>query len=283
MNELRIWICGAKGKIGKSLVPYFENKGYIVLASDIEVDISKIDAVFTYAERHRPDMIINCAAMTGFLNCEENELEAYKVNALGARNVAIVAQSIHAKLIHISSDDVFSGTQKQHLNEFDTPLPSTVYGKSKLAGESMIKEVNTKHIIVRSSWIYDMTSDNFLYHLFESVKANKEIGVSSQQYSSPTSIDTFMHLLHVLITSQEYGLFHASCEGECSRYEFACKALMFAGIDESLVKPSETHEYGQSGHIILDNLMLKMTDVDHMPTWDVELEHFIKKHGGAFV
>ena len=281
MNELRIWICGSSGKIGKHLTNYFEAEGYTVLGSDMEVNITKVEEVMHFAQSHQPDVIINAAAYTGFENCEQNSLQAYKVNALGARNVAAAANRIHAKLIHISSDDVFTGTDHAMLNEFDQPKPTTTYGKSKLAGEQMIRELHPRHVIIRSSWIYDFSQGGFLRTIFDKVANNEVVEVSDTQFSSPTSIDAFTKLLHKLVNANEYGIFHASCEGECSRYEFVVQALILANMDATLIKKATTIKDGQSGHIRLDNLMLKMTEIDYMPSWKKELECFIKIQGGV--
>lgn len=277
MNELRIWVTGAQGKLGKSLVNYLSEQGYVVLPSDKEVDVTDLDAIIHYAESHRPDVIINCAALTGIAVCEENQLEAYKVNALGARNVASAAQRIRAKIIQISTDDVFAGTEKMTLNEFDTPTPTTIYGKSKLAGETMVKELNPKHMIIRSSWIYDIEPGNFLHDLFENIIKGNTYAASTEQFSSPTSAIALCKLVEILMDSSEYGVFHASCEGECSRYEFAKKALTYAGLTSELLVEGNS-EYGQQGHFILDNLMLKMTGIYTMPTWDKELKRFIEEY-----
>lgn len=280
MNELRIWITGAQGKLGKNLVQYLGKQGYTVLPSDKEVDVTDLDAMIHYAESHRPDVIINCAALTGIAVCEENELQAYKVNTLGARNVAAAAQRVRAKIIQLSTDDVFAGTERITLNEFDLPTPTTIYGKSKLAGEMMVKELNPKHIIIRSSWLYDMEEGNFLYDMFKSIQEGTTFAASSKQYSSPTSAIALCKLVEILMESSEYGLFHASCEGECSRYEFAHKALTYAGMSTELLK-DENGEYGQQGHFVLDNLMLKMTGIYTMPTWESELKRFIDEYKGG--
>lgn len=277
MNELRIWVTGAQGKLGKSLVNYLSNQEYVVLPSDKEVDVTDLDAMIHYVESHRPDVIINCAALTGITVCEKNQLEAYKVNALGARNVAAAAQRIRAKIIQISTDDVFAGTEKGLLNEFDIPTPKTIYGKSKLAGEMMVRELNPKHVIIRSSWIYDIEPGNFLHDLFKHIIEGKTFAASAKQFSSPTSASALCKLIEILMESSEYGVFHASCEKECSRYEFAKKALAYANLSDELLVEGNS-EYGQQGHFILDNLMLKMTGIYTMPTWDHELECFIKEY-----
>lgn len=281
MNGLRIWITGAQGRLGSSLVQYLNTAGYTILPTDREVDVRDLDAMLHYAETNRPDVIINCAAVTGFAQCEANELEAYKVNTLGARNAAAASHRIRAQIIHISTDDVFAGTEAGTLNEFDTPTPTTIYGKSKLAGESMVKELNPKHIIIRSSWLYDMAPGNFLHDMFHKIVNNETVSVSKGQFSSPTSASSLCHLIESLMVSGEYGLFHASCEGQCSRYDFAKSALTFAGLSTDLLREGDS-DYGQEGHFVLENLMLKMMDIYPMPLWTEELQRFIDeyKNGG---
>lgn len=275
MNELRIWVTGAQGRLGNNLVEYLSEHDYTVFPTDKEVDVTCLEDVMAYGESQRPDVIINCAAVTGFRTCHNNELEAYKVNTLGARNMALVAQRIRSKLIQISTDDVFQGEYREVHNEFEKPQPITVYGRSKLAGEEFVKELCQKHIIIRSSWLYGDQPGNFLYDLFEEVKNGHKVTAAKDQFSSPTSVLSLCELIEVLMQGNEYGLFHASCEGHCSRYEFARKALEFAGYDPDYVVSGE-NEYGQVGNFILENLMLKMTDLYTMPTWEEDLERFVK-------
>ncbi|RHS95881.1 dTDP-4-dehydrorhamnose reductase [Erysipelatoclostridium sp. AM42-17] len=279
MNELRIWVTGAHGKLGQNLVSYLSENEYMVLPTDQEVDVCRLEEVMHYGESQRPDVIINCAAITGISKCERHELDAYKVNTLGARNMALVAQRIHAKLIQISTDDVFQGENDQKLNEFEKPQPTTVYGKSKLAGEEFIKELYPKHIIIRSSWLYGNQPGNFLYDLFKQVVNNQQVEVSKEQFSSPTSVLSLCKVIEVLMNGNEYGLFHASCEGQCSRYEFARRALEIAGYSPDHVI-SGHNEYGQTGNFVLENLMLKMTDIYTMPSWQDDLKNFIEQIKG---
>ncbi len=277
MSEWKVWITGASGKIGQALIKYLDPMKYVVLATDKDLDVTDLNEVTKYAEMNRPDVIINCAAITGFENCEINQLEAYRVNVLGARNTATAAQRIRAKIIQISTDDVFSGENSSPLTEFDTPVPTTIYGKSKLAAEGFVRELNPKHIIVRSSWVYDMSQFSLLTEVFESAKNGNKVKVCVNQFSSPTSAEAFCHLIITLMESNEYGIFHASCEGSCSRYEFAKKALEIAELPTDCLEEDTMVVNGQGGTIVLENLMLKMTGVDTMESWEKELERYLDK------
>lgn len=282
MVELKIWITGASGNIGKELVNYFKNDKYVVLATDKEVDVTDYEQISHYAFRHHPDVIINCAALTGFECCKEEELEAYRVNALGARNTAMAAHSIRAKIIQISSDDVFTSYTHEAMNEFDTPKPKTIYGKSKLAGEILVRELNPKHIILRSSWIYDLKKENILNQIIQSAKAKQEIKVYAKQFGSPTSIDAFCKVLGFLIESNEYGTFHASCQGVCSRFDFAQKVCEILNLDSQYIQADKYVTIGQDGYTILENLMLKMTKVYTMLPWQEELATYLQVHRGEW-
>ena len=138
----KIWITGAEGHIGTALLELLEGVEYQLLPTDIhEVDITKIDEVTQFVYVNRPDVIINCAGMTDVAECEKNIDEAYRVNAIGVRNVALAANDIDAKVIQISTDDVFDKESRIPYNEFDTVHPRTIYGKSKEAGEKILTQL----------------------------------------------------------------------------------------------------------------------------------------------
>ena len=127
MNGMSVWIAGARGQLGSAIYKILhENVNVEVLTSDLDVDVRNMVDVDSFASMNHPDVIINCAGMTDLAMCERNVEEAYRVNALGARNLSIAARKVNAKLIHISTDDVFDGTAKQPLNEFDRTNPLTV-------------------------------------------------------------------------------------------------------------------------------------------------------------
>ena len=145
----KIWVCGARGQIGQAVNDVVDKLEFEMLDTDVDdLDVTDTDEVLRFGEMNRPDIIINCSGMTDISSCEENPSQAFKVNALGARNLAIVAAKMQAKMVQLSTDDVFDGRSTEPYTEFDLVNPGTVYGKSKLAGENYVKEFTTKHFIV---------------------------------------------------------------------------------------------------------------------------------------
>lgn len=272
-----IWITGASGRLGAEIVKRLkEDTENRVVATDIsDVDISDSAAVHKAAELYRPTVIINCASISNVSYCEEHMIEAFKVNALGARNLANAARKNNAKIIQLSTDDVFSSDNVVPMTEYDTPNPTTVYGKSKLAGENYVRELNPKHLIVRSSWVYGAGENHFFSFVEEQAKKGEKFLVPSYKISSPTSAYTLADLICSLVDKSEYGIIHASCEGSCTRLEFARAILSGLSCDPELAV-EEKSEDGSVKSTLLENLMLKMTEIYEMPDWQTDLEDYIK-------
>ena len=183
----KIWISGANGQIGKALNDIINPMEYEVFDTDIEdLDITDIHEVFRFIEISRPDIIINCSAVTDIATCEEDPKYAFKVNALGARNLSIAAKKLEAKMVQISTDDVFDGRGIEPYTEFDSTNPNTVYGKSKLAGEGYVKEFTNKHFIIRSNWVYG-DGENFVKKFLAKVDRGENLSIAADQFASPTS------------------------------------------------------------------------------------------------
>ncbi|MCQ2508519.1 MAG: NAD(P)-dependent oxidoreductase [Dorea sp.] len=278
MKNTSIWIVGSKAKIGRALVTLLKrNPEYRLLTTDREVDVTDLAAVTMMADRNRPEIIINCSAVAPADYCEEHEVEAYAVNALGARNLAIVSRKHNAKLIHISTDDVFCGVSQRAKNEFDVPTPDTVYGKSKYAGEQFIKNLNPKHLIIRSSWIYgEGGHKDYVAKVLEKGKAGEHFKASIQNISSPTSANAIAKFIIKLLHTEEYGIYHAAAEGITTRHHFAATILKMAGYDPSLAQPEYSHEGVVITSTLLRNLMMELTGIHKMDEWEKELETYIK-------
>ena len=283
-RNLKIWITGANGQLGRAILRQMkqEKELYSVLASDMDVDITDMDAISRYARSTHPNVIINCAGMTDVSACEENMVKAYKVNALGARNMAAAARIVDAKIIQISTDDVFAGIRKDRLTEFDMAIPNTVYGKSKLAGEELVRELNPKHLVIRSSWMYG-DGENFLTRLLAKIDKGETVHVPFDQVSTPTSADSLAKAIMKLSESTEYGIYHASCLGCCSRYDFAKKILELTGKNLEQIQPITIEELSggieRPKNTILENLMMEMTEIYTMPFWEDDLEKYLEVRG----
>ena len=168
----KIWVTGASGRVGRMIRNMLDMREVELFETDKEdLDITSAEDVTLFGLRNRPNTIINCAGLTDLKMCEQHVEEAYKVNALGARNLSAVARKLDARIIQLSTDDVFSSSEDRKFHEFDTPKPVTVYGKSKLAGENFVKELAPKHLIIRSSWVYGKGGANFVNMIID--KAEK--------------------------------------------------------------------------------------------------------------
>lgn len=190
MSITRVWIAGAGGRLGSALYHRFSgNTDYKLVTSDRDVPIEDAREAGRFADLNHPDVIINCAGLTDVRACEEKPEEAYKINAIGARNLAVAARRIDAKLIQISTDDVFDGDDDAALCEFDDAHPTTMYGKSKYAGEKLVRELTDKHVIVRSSWLYGVGSYDFVDRVLDNAKKDGKVVLPEDEISSPTSAD----------------------------------------------------------------------------------------------
>ena len=277
---LKVWIVGSEGQIGEAINEMLNPLEIEALNTDKnELDITKTDEVLRFGEINRPDVIINCAALTDVELCEKEPEHAFRVNALGARNLSIVARKTGAKMVQLSTDDVFDGFGKRPYTEFDDTNPITVYGKSKLAGEKYVKEFTHKHFIIRSNWVYG-TGNNFVNRVLASADEGQALSVAEDQYGSPTSARDLARIILYLIRTNEYGTYHATCKGVCSRYEFAKEVLRLSGKKEPLnpgPTPQSDLSSARPAYAVLDNFILRIIDVYDMPDWKESLAEFMKE------
>lgn len=278
----KIWISGAHGHIGSALVKLLDYTKYKFIATDKnEVDITDIDSVHTFCRINRPDIIINCSGLTDLEECANNPDLAYAVNAVGVRNIAQEAEAIGAKLIQISTDDVFGTTENNTpLNEFDSISPRSIYGKSKAAGEKFVRALMSRYVIVRSSWVYGVGKD-YISLVLNAVEKGEDFYAAANQYSSPTSAKELAKVLMEFIDNEYYGTYHIVCKGCCSRYEYANEILKLTNnlgkirihsyIDESDNRPK---------YSVLDNMMIRITGVEEPKDWKNALAEYLTETGG---
>ena len=229
---------------------------------------------------NRPDVIINCTGVTDTKLCEEEPELAYRVNALGARNLSIVARKNGAKMVQLSTDDVFDGKSKKPYTEFDDTNPLTVYGASKRAGENYVKEFTHKHFIIRSNWVYGKYGHNFVNQVLEAAEKENTLSVAADQFGSPTSAKDLARMILYLINTNEYGTYHVTCSGVCNRHEFAQEILRLSGKKIELkAVPTEQSDLSavRPPYAVLDNFILRIIDMYDMPDWKESLEEFMNE------
>lgn len=223
---MKILITGSKGQLGLELTRQLTgNKEYeLILTDREELNIVDIDNVNEVILSNKPDVVINCAAHTAVDLCETDIENAYKINAIGPRNLAIACEKIGAKFVQVSTDYVFDGKGKRPYREDDGTCPNSIYGTSKLMGENFTKEFCSKYFIVRTAWLYG-EGNNFVRTMIKLSETNKELNVVNDQFGSPTSTVDLAKAIINLIHTEHYGTYHGTCEGQCSWYDFAKKYL----------------------------------------------------------
>ncbi len=294
---MKIMITGCHGQLGNELQSILKSgkseigaapEGVLnaeILPVDIDtLDISDMAAVSDYVNANRPDVIINCAAMTNVDGCESDYKTAFKVNALGVKNLAVSAENIGAKLIHVSTDYVFAGNGTKPYCEWDKVNPQSVYGASKALGEKYALSFCKKTFVVRTSWLYGYIGKNFVKTVRRVIKANGGIGVVCDQRGNPTNANDLAHHLLKLAVTEEYGIYHCTGEGECSWYDFAVKIAEYSGLGDT-VTPCTTEEYNAKFNVptkrpeysSLRNLALECTVGNEMRDWQEALKEYISK------
>ncbi len=286
---MSVLITGANGQLGTDLCRVLPDVKVIPLThADVEItDMNSVKAAFT---RHRPAIAINTAAYVRVDDCETEQDKAFLVNALGARNVTVVCQDIGAKLVHISTDYVFGGESEPHTTpytEFDFPIPPNVYGKSKLAGENLVRHLCAKHFIIRSSGLFGVAGasgkgGNFVETMLRLAKERDELRVVNDQVFSPTHTNDLAKKITQLIETEYYGIFHITNKGTCSWYEFAKEILRLAGLETPVI-PITSDQYPQKARrpsfSVLDNYHLRLLGMDDMRPWQEALGDYMISKG----
>lgn len=281
---MKILVTGCKGQLGREIVNQLEDKKTkdefieILKCDKDTLDISNFNEVNAYILEHKPEIIINCAAFTNVDLCEEKEELAYKINALGAKNLAIASEKIKSKLVYISTDYVFKGDKKTPYKEDDTTNPASVYGKSKFLGEQYTRAFCSKYFIIRTAWLYG-DGNNFVKTMLRLSESKKEINVVDDQVGSPTSAKDLAICVLNLINTEYYGTYHGTNNGVCSWYDFAKKIFEIKNIDIK-VNPITSDEFqskvNRPSYSVLNNFMLKLIDMDNFRDWEEALKEYLR-------
>lgn len=276
----KLIITGCNGQLGRAvneeLKAYPE---YSAINTDVEeLDITNIDAVNEFVKENKPYAIINCAAYTSVDKCETDGDVAYRINAIGPRNLSIAAAKYGAKFVHISTDYVFAGDAKEPYTEFDQPGPNTMYGATKLAGERFVQQFAKDYFIIRTAWLYG-DGKNFVKTMLRLAESNDSIRVVNDQFGTPTSAKELAKAILYLLPTENYGIFHGTCEGSCSWADFAQEIFRLAGKDTTVV-PVTTAEYNapapRPAYSILENKMFKLTTDFSFAEWHEAIEDYMK-------
>lgn len=290
---MRILITGALGQLGLALKQLLKEQGNheLFLTDAVEsakdavkaLDITDEATVSTCITDIKPDVIINCAAFTAVDLCESEQDKAYHINSLGPKYLAMAADKVGAKLVHISTDYVFDGQATHPYTENDSTNPMSIYGKTKLQGDKFVLEYCKNAFILRSAWIYG-EGKNFVKTMLRLAESGKKIRVVEDQYGTPTSALELARVILFLMETESYGIYHATCEGSTNWYEFALTIFKEAGIEVE-VEPITTSEYPTPAkrptYSVLDNQALRERHGYVMKDWKDAFHEYMQENSLA--
>ncbi|WP_373483466.1 dTDP-4-dehydrorhamnose reductase [Acetobacterium sp.] len=282
---MKVLLTGSNGQLGRELTWQLEKKKIDHVGYDIpEFDITDKEKMMAIIVKEQPTVIINCGALTNVDGCETQKDLAMAINGIGPKHLAEIARDQDIVLVQVSTDYVFDGAGitvdgalRPYL-ETDPIDPKTVYGESKAAGEKAVSETTPKYFIVRTAWLYG-DGNNFVKTMLELASKHPKLTVVNDQVGSPTSTVDLAAAIIDLIHTDHYGLYHGTCEGQCSWYDFAVEIFRLSGIEipvepvtsEQFVRPAPRPKYS-----VLENKALNDLQMNQFRSWQVSLAEYLK-------
>ena len=272
---MNILITGANGQLGNEMrVLSAQHPQHTYFFTDVaELDITSEDAVTTFVKENAIDVIVNCAAYTNVDRAEIDEPLAYAINATAVENLGRSG----AKVIHVSTDYVFSGESFVPYTENDAVAPRTAYGRTKLAGEQLLLAVSPDAIIIRTAWLYSTYGNNFVKTMLRLGHERDSLGVVFDQIGSPTYAADLAMAIYAAINAPEWyaGIYHFSNEGVCSWYDFTHEIFALSKIRDCQLRPILSSEYQyqtpRPHYSVLNKSKIKSTFGIHIPHWTESL------------
>lgn len=287
----KVLITGSMGQLGRALnKSLLKSNNYEIYNTDVNevndvflgkvysLNITDIEAVEKTFNIFSPDVVVNCAAHTAVDLCETDQVNAYKINVEGPKNLAMFSDKMGAKMVQISTDYIFDGFATTPYTEEMKGNPQSIYATTKYESEKIVMKYCSKSYIIRTGWMYG-EGNNFIRTMLNLSEKNKEIKVVEDQYGTPTSASEVARLIVYLIETENYGLYHGTCEGSTSWYEYAVEIFKLANKNV-LVKPVKSYEYASIAkrpkYSVLENKRLKEETNFQFTSWSDELNVYIE-------
>jgi len=275
---MKILITGGNGQLGRDAAEILGEAHEVFALGRADFDITDQAQVQQKIHDLQPDVVLHAAAWTNVDGAESDPDGAFLVNAIGTRNVAAAAEAVGAKLVYISTDYVFAGTGTTPYHEFDATGPQGLYGKSKLAGEELVKSLSSRWFIVRTSWVYGKHGANFVKTMLQLASTRDVLTVVHDQVGSPTYTVDLARWLGHLMETDAYGVYHASNSGYCSWYEFAQAIFRVFGLTHVTVTPCTSEEFKRPAprpaNSRLDHMAIRLNGLPALPPWQDALVRF---------
>ncbi len=275
----KILVTGCNGQLGRAVNALMGGDSDIeIINTDVDdLDITCVDDVLATVRSAKPDAIINCAAYTA-VDASESDLDlAYRINAIGPRNLSIAATDVGARLMHISTDYVFDGKATRPYTEFDEVNPQGAYGKTKLEGERFVAQFAERFYIIRTAWLYG-DGKNFVKTMLKLSEDRDSVSVVADQFGTPTSASELAKAIEFLLFTDNYGLFHGTCEGSCCWADFTEEIYRIKDI-HTRVNRITTDEYPtpakRPAYSVLDNYMLRLTSDYKFADWHDAIREYL--------
>jgi dTDP-4-dehydrorhamnose reductase len=278
--EVKFLITGSNGQLAREFIRVLAATNHDVIApSEAKLDISEPNLVHEAVSQNKPQVVINCAAYNLVDKAEEEFDAACRVNAVGARNLAIASKKHNALLVHFSTDYVFDGSKEDFYTEDDPPNPLNNYGKSKLLGERLVAEQTDDYLLFRLSWVFGEGRQNFLYNLLKWAEKSQALKVVCDEISVPTYTEDIVEVTMLAVANELRGIFHLTNGGYATRYEVARYFFEKLGV-EKLILPVSSEYFptatkrppfsAMSNRRISEALSL------HIPDWRNGVDRFIE-------
>jgi dTDP-4-dehydrorhamnose reductase len=282
---MNVAVVGANGQLGSDVVCAFAAQGDTVTSlTHGDIELSSLESVNTCLGKQPFDVVVNTAAMHQVEKCEQEPAEAYAINAMGTRNLALATRESGAVLVHVSTDYVFDGAKGAPYLEDDAPLPLNVYGNSKLAGEYFARTLNPRHFVTRTSALYGKhpcrakAGLNFVDLMLKLARERGRVRVVDDEVVTPTSTLQLAKQIVVLSRCDAYGLYHATAEGKCSWYEYAKEIFQLTDTDVRLEVATSTEfpaKVPRPRYSVLENHALKVRGLNGFRSWQEGLCEYL--------
>lgn len=278
---MKILVTGVKGQLGYDVVNEAHKRGIQAVGVDIdEMDITNASQVEHVIKSEKYDAVVHCAAWTAVDKAEEMPEACRKVNAEGTENIAKVCKELDIPMMYFSTDYVFDGKSDTPWKEYDERHPLNVYGQTKYEGELAVEKLE-KHFIIRIAWVFGKNGNNFIKTILKLGKERGAVSVVNDQIGSPTYTYDLAKLVVDMIQTNKYGIYHATNEGLCSWYEFACEIFKQAGMDDVKVTPVDSNAFPVKAtrpkNSRMEKTELDKNGFDRLPTWQDALSRYLKE------
>ena len=277
---MKLLVTGVKGQLGHDIVKECQKRNIEAVGVDVdEMDITNAKQVDKVIKKNKYDAVVHCAAWTAVDKAKDEIDACTKVNVVGTKNIVKVCKELDIPLMYFSTDYVFDGQGESEWKEYDERHPLNVYGQTKYEGELAVQTLN-RYFIVRIAWVFGVNGNNFIKTMLRLGKAHGAVSVVNDQIGSPTYTYDLAKLCVQMIQTNKYGIYHATNEGLCSWYEFACEIFKQAGMNVEVTPVDSTKfpaKAKRPNNSRMSKTMLDKNGFDRLPTWQDALSRYLKE------